>query len=528
MREDYIESFGGHWKKGLRRLLDHGGRFTEAAYPYWNTVTCPGHATIGTGAFPKTHGMVLNAWWDRAKGKQVDCTDDPNASSVIAAGSARPPSESAANLRAATLADQMRGKLGSATRVVTLSVKPRSAITLAGQSGDAVIWFSGGGWTTSMFYSRKLPRFVERYQRDHPAEDALGKAWTKSLPDSAYQYADDAEGETPRPDDTRTFPHKISTLNHWVASPFSDAALGDLAQAAVRDLNLGKGQGTDFLAVSFSALDAVGHNYGPRSHEVQDVLAHLDETIGALLDFLDRAVGVENYVVAFTSDHGVAPIPEQMQAEGKDAGRIRVNDFVGVAEMLESYFGPGPHIQRILYTDLYFRPGIYEKLLAKPEAMQRVKDEFLKVPGVWRVYSAQDLMERKPDDPAARAAAVGYFPGRSGDLIILSRPYWFAATAAATHGTGHPYDARVPVILMGPMFQPGQYSAPACPADIAPTLASVLGFELAKTDGRVLEEAFRQNGSPPQEKGGALPRLRPGIFHIEGPDSRGFVLDFPQ
>ena len=185
MRADYVDQFGGRWTKGLRRLLDNGARFTQAAYPYWNTVTCPGHATIGTGTYPSTHGMVLNAWWDRAAGKQVSCTDD-GVANVTAAG-ARPPGNTPKNLLAATLADRMRAQLGSSTRVVTLSLKPRSAINLAGQKGDAVIWFGTGGWTTSTFYTGKLPGFVVRYQREHPAEDSIGKSWTKLLPESAYK-----------------------------------------------------------------------------------------------------------------------------------------------------------------------------------------------------------------------------------------------------------------------------------------------------------------------------------------------------
>lgn len=491
MRADYVDQFGRNWKKGLRRLFHSGSRFTQAAYPYWNTVTCPGHSTIGTGTFPATHGMILNAWWDRAAGKQVNCTDDAGVSTVTSTGT-RPAGQSPKNLRAATLADEMRAQLGPTTRVVTLSLKARSAIGLAGHGGDAAVWFSGNSWTTSTFYGEKLPEFVQRYEREHSVEASFGKPWTKLLRESAYQYSDDAAGEIPPSGGTRTFPHAISTVTDWINSPFPDVALGELAEGAVNELHLGQGQGTDFLGVSFSALDEVGHDYGLRSHEVQDVLARLDVTIGKLLDFLDRAVGRKNYVVALTADHGVAPIPEQARAEGKDAGRITTNDFAGVGKVLESYFGPGQHIQRILYTEMYLAPGIYAKLKANPEAMRRVKEEILKVPGVWRVYQAEELEGRKADrDPATRAAALSYFPERSGDLIILSKQHWLMSTAATTHGTGHPYDVRVPVILMGSMFRPGKYRSAATPADIALTLANIVGIEMPQADGRVLSEAMR-------------------------------------
>ncbi len=174
----------------------------------------------------------------------------------------------------------------------------------------------------------------------------------------------------------------------WEASPFSDAYLVELAKAAVDAYGLGKGQGTDFLGVSFSALDPVGHALGPRSHEVQDVLVRLDASIGAFLDHLDRVVGPENYVVALSSDHGVAPIPEQISREGFDSGRIVTSVVVERAEKaLQPFLGPGKHVAGMLHTDFYFALGVYDRLVANPAAMKAAMDAILSVP-VFRGSSA--------------------------------------------------------------------------------------------------------------------------------------------
>ncbi len=382
---------------------------------------------------------------------------------------------------------------------------------LAGHRADALAWFEPGegAWVTSSAYTTSPIPFLEKFLKSHPVENDFGKSWTHSLPDSAYLFEDAGLGERPLPGWTASFPHPLHGQGdkpdvlfyaQWEESPFSDAYLGELAQAAVDALGLGKGPGTDFLGVSFSALDVVGHSFGPRSQEVQDLLARLDATIGALLEHLDRAVGPENYVVALSADHGVAPIPEQMAREGFDAGRIVIQDVVErVEKALEPKLGPGQHVARLEYTDLYFAPGIYPKLAADPALMQVVTDAILAVPGVWRVFRGEELQDRGPTaDRTLRAAALSYYPGRSGDLVVVPRPYWFFVPAsrnvppgpATTHGTAHLYDTRVPMILMGPGIKPGEYLEPATPADIAPTLAFLCGITLAQADGHVLGTAL--------------------------------------
>lgn len=515
MRGDYVERYGHQWSSGLKRLVDEGARFPLAAFPYQNTVTCAGHATMSTGVFPATHGMVLNAWWDRASGRQLPCTEDPEVTNLAYGGEAKG-GDSPRRLLAATFADELRTQLAVTPRIVALSLKARSAITMAGRRADAVLWFANGRWTTSSFYTRDRLSYLERYIAANPIERDYGSAWTKLLPESAYLFDEAPIGERGATGWGPTFPHDLSSqagtadgefATKWSTSPLADAYLARLGITSVEALGMGRGPGVDFLAISFSVLDVVGHAYGPQSHEVQDVLARLDRTLGDFFTDLDRLVGRDRYVVAFTGDHGVAPVPEQMEAAGMDAGRVPSKDYVArLNGVLERHLGPGSHLASLTYTDVYFAPGIYDRLVAMPEALREVIGTIEATPGVHRVLRSDDLaVGRLPDDPLARAASLSFHRSRSGDLIVIPRPFWLNSTAVSTHGTGYRYDTRVPLIFMGAGIRPGPSLSPATPADVPPTFAYLAGITMARTDGRVLTEVFV--ATPPA---GATPRTAAG------------------
>lgn len=512
MRSDYIDKYGPHWTSGLRRLTGEGARFVQAAYPYLNTVTCAGHATMSTGTFPSTHGMVLNAWWDRSTAKDVACTDDDSVQAIsYHTPGMKPGGNSSALLRTHTFADELRGQAPRPPRIVTVSMKPRSAIMLAGRRGDAVLWFeSAGGFTTSTAFTEKPTPFVEAFVKANPL-DTDGE-WTKLLPDNEYLDEDDGEGEQAPAGWTKTFPHAVTsktadgrTVSNWASTPRADAYLARFALAAVDALKMGSTPGTDFLGISFSTLDSVGHNFGPRSHEVQDVLFRLDRTIGELLDGLDKKVGAGRYVVALTGDHGVAPVPEQAARLGLDAGRVNLPTVAAKLEaLLSSKFGAGKYVARVAYTDLYFAPGVFDKLRADEKVMKEVLDTIGAVPGIARVLRSDHLMDPEAsDDPVVRAARLSQFPGRSGDLILVPKAYWLMSTGTTTHGTYYGYDQHVPVVLYGAGVRPGRYWGAASPADIAPTLAALVGITMARTDGHVLSEALSMAAPP------APPAARP-------------------
>lgn len=491
MRSDYLERLGTGSEGGLRRIMREGAMFPDAAYTYLNTVTCPGHATVGTGALPYRHGMILNEWYDRKAGAVQPCTKD-DSTTLVSYGGFTGTSDSPRNLLVPTLADQVRERAKG--RVVTMSIKPRSAIALAGRKGDSVVWFDDrGAWATSSHYTKEPVPFLANFVAANRLDADVNKVWDRMSDSATYQHADDAAGERPQTGWTRTFPHPLARegkadsgfLTRWKASPFADEYLARMAAAAVDALNLGRGEGIDFLGVSFSTLDTVGHAFGPNSHEVQDIVLRLDLTIGRLLDHLDKTVGRDRYVVGFSSDHGVAPIPEQ-SGGGRQAGK----EIVGaINAALVPLLGPGQHATTNAYTDIYLAPGVPERLKKDAKGRAAALDAARSLPGITHAFMADELDTREArtsSDPVKRAAALGYHKGRSGDLIVVPRENWILSTAATTHGTLHGYDTRVPVMFYGAGVQAGRYDAAASPADVAPTLAMLARIRFDTMDGRVL------------------------------------------
>jgi predicted AlkP superfamily pyrophosphatase or phosphodiesterase len=510
MRGDYVDKFRGQWTGGLKRLVQEGAWFRNAAYPYAATETCVGHATISTGAFPATHGMIANAWWDRESQKLVTCTSDPAVKNSAYAGGATRGGDSAWRMRVPAFSDELRFQSGGAARVVTFSLKARAAITMGGHKADAVTWFDNGSWTTSTPYG-SMP-FIEDFVKAHAMKREYAQTWDLSLPSSAYFYGEKATGAVAPDGWELTFPHALRGkagsnepdemfYEQWATSPFADTYLTKLAENAVDQLGLGKSGGTDFLGVSYSSVDYVGHAFGPHSWEIQDILVRLDRDLGELFLHLDAKVGRGNYVVALSADHGVAPAPEDSQKAGLDAGVLHVPEVQQkIEKALEPFNFPKPAVARIASSDVYFSAGIYDRLKTDPRALKAVLDAIRSVEGVADVYRAEEVVDRPAtQSPIRTAEAASYFSGRSGDLLIVPKSYWLVSSSPANkprdygtgHGTPYNYDQHVPVLLMGWGIGHGEYLRPITPADIAPTLASLCGITLATRDGHVLAEALR-------------------------------------
>jgi predicted AlkP superfamily pyrophosphatase or phosphodiesterase len=342
---------------------------------------------------------------------------------------------------------------------------------------------------------------VSDYVRSHPIQAAFNQSWTRVLPASRYFFDDDAPGEATPNGWTRIFPHNLtgernapdqSFVTQWERSPWSDAYLGNLAIALLTKLQLGRSAGTDMLAISFSGADLVGHQYGPRSHEVQDLLVRLDGTIGGLLDALDRSVGRDRYVLALTSDHGVSPLPEQGPRLGFEGGRIPLAEVRTKIQTSLRAFGENP-IAAIVNPNVYLNPRVLDQIKADAGAKQAVTDAILGVNGMAHVYWAADLESKDSTaDPILRAMRLSDVPGRSGDLVMVPKPHWMIQATGTTHGTPYPYDSHVPVVLFGGGIKPGRYDGTASPLDIAPTLAGIAGIKLPDADGRALTEALRR------------------------------------
>ena len=502
-RADYLTTFASHWRDGFRTLLAEGAVFSRAAYPYLHTDTCAGHFTIGTGTFPRTHGMVSDLWWDRDSRRSIECTDDEQ-SPLVSYGRPSKLGKSARRSMAPSLADELR-RQKPGTRVVALSMKARSAIGLAGQDGDAIIWFEEsagvGAFVTSRAFSAEPVPAVRAFLARQSFENDFGKAWTLRDSREAYRNADAGVGERPRQPWTGLFPHEIkgATDNRddavalWRASPFSDAYLGRMAHDLVDAFKLGSRDATDFLGIGFSSSDTVGHPFGPASRELEDTVARQDDLLGALIRHLDARVGRGRYVLAVSADHGVSDVPVT-----RGASRVASEDVrERIEDILINRLGAPPAGSRYIVAAgdfIRFADGIFDRIRADAGLMAAIEKAVMTIPGVDRVLRKDRLSDRS-SDPIVRAAALTNFEGRSGDLIIVAKPNWpiggRAVGEAGSHGSPHDYDQNVPIILFGAGIKAGRYDQAATPADVAPTLARIAGIRMGKAEGRVLTEALR-------------------------------------
>jgi predicted AlkP superfamily pyrophosphatase or phosphodiesterase len=339
---------------------------------------------------------------------------------------------------------------------------------------------------------------VDAYVLAHPVFAEYGEVWTRARPASSYLFSDAgpnemAPAEFPHPITSKSGKPDAEFISRWRRTPRSDRYVGQLAQLLARGLKLGQAPGTDMLSVSFSGTDVVGHEYGPRSHEVQDMLIRVDEQIGELLTTLDHLVGRDRYVVALTSDHGVALVPEQDEDIVMGSGRMTstaIRTMINTA--IEAVLGPGTHVTARTGPNVYLASGVLPRILSTPGARESITKAIVSFEGLARAYWAPELQSGvATDDQFLRAARLSYVEGRSGDLMVIPDPFWMAQATGTTHGTPYAYDQRVPLFFAGAGIKPGRYLVPASPADIALTFGFLTGITMTHTDGKVRTEAIR-------------------------------------
>jgi predicted AlkP superfamily pyrophosphatase or phosphodiesterase len=514
MRADYLDRYAANLQHGLRRLTASGAWFTKAAVPYMNTVTCAGHSTASTGTFPYQHGMIMNAWISREFEASETCTEDLT-TNIVGYGPFKGTSESAKRLIRPTLADMLRTDRGG--RVVSLSLKARSSIGMAGHGGEAVVWFDDrGGFVSSTAFAKTAEPSILAFVKTHPIDKAKGTEWTRTLPARRYQYDDDIPTERPTLGWGVTFPHAMGVddatfYGRWQQSPASDEYLEQMAEAAIDGMHLGAASGTDFLGIGFSALDLVGHVFGPRSHEVQDVIVRLDATLGRLLDYLDAHVGRDAYLLALSSDHGVGDIPEQVSGARMSTAEpiVKAIDEAlrglledapprTIRDVIRPFTGDGIYVAGVSNNDVYLRAGVYDRVKKSDRAMTAVMDALGQIPAIARVLRGETLTSaaaRASSDPMVRAAALSYVEGRSGDLVIVLNENAVLSSSAANHGTAYDYDQQIPLIFYGPGIRAGRYENPSSSADIAVTFATRLGLTIPNADGRAQTKLITKGGA---------------------------------
>jgi hypothetical protein len=495
LRGDYPERWGMLFGPGgFRRFTEEGSWFRECHYPYASTYTGPGHATLATGASPNRHGIVGNDWYDRHDRTSVYCATTPGYERV----SETPPKTQAKSgvggsplrLKSPTLADAFRNR-HPGCHVVSLSMKDRGAILPAGGSTQdgtrapapplrtACFWFDTheGLFVTSTFYDGPRP-WVNAFNRDRKRfiERFRGKVWDR-LATVDYDYyvgPDDVEGES-SPFGSRTFPHRLddgkratgkgySYYDTLYTSPMGNDVLLDLTLAAIEGEALGTRDVPDLLCVSFSCNDTVGHAWGPDSHEVLDCTLRTDRLLRRLFEGLDARVGKGRYVVVLSADHGVCPLPAVARARGWEARYVAEKELTQAAEdFLQAAF-PGSPAGTALEPvgdkgefmrndSFYLRPEWLKARMVPQERVEELLAGWARTrQPIASAYTRSQLLNGPPPDLLGVQVQRSFHPERSGDVMLVLKPYHFTwdGITGTTHGSPYPYDTHVPLMVYGP------------------------------------------------------------------------------
>jgi hypothetical protein len=518
--ERYLARMG---EGGFRYLFDRGVVFADARHTHANTETIVGHATLATGATPSAHGLIGNVWFDRASGEFVYNIEDGRyplltaGAGVDAANEIDPTQKAAstegrspATLLASTFSDELAISTAGKAKIFGVSVKDRGAVSLAGHAGRA-FWFSKkkGEFVTSRFYYERYPEWVVAFHAGNPAQRYAGKSWDLLHDRATYLFGDrdDQPWETAFGGYGRVFPHPygagdgkyFTTL--LTLSPAGDELTLDFAKALIDAEEVGKDEVTDYLSVSFSSTDYVGHLFGPSSLEAEDNLLRLDRTLANLLQFVDARVGLANTLIVLSADHGGPEVPGALNELGIDAGYVDPESWdrqAGIAALKRRFGIGGELIQKYLHPYVYLdRDLIRERGLDQGEVESAVAEEIQKLQGVAIAVSSTALVEgRVPDTPLLRSILDNHNPRRSGDVFVVFEPHWFIAdfdglTVAATHGSPWRYDNFVPLVFAGANIEPRKVYRPVTTLDVAPTLAAIARTKYpSATRGQVLPEVL--------------------------------------
>jgi predicted AlkP superfamily pyrophosphatase or phosphodiesterase len=512
MRQEYLYRFYPKFGEGgFKRLMNDGFMLRNAHYNYAPTVTGPGHASVYTGSTPAIHGIISNEWYDKNLQKQVNCVSDPNQRSV---GSEGKGDISPWRLLSTTITDELKLFTQKRSRVISVSMKDRGAVLPGGHLADGAYWYDGksGKFITSTYYATNLPDWVEKFNALKLPDQYLSQPWKTFYP--IEQYIESGPDDTPYETrlggkDKPTFPYNLPELRKandnfdlLGSVPFADDYLTAMAKAALTGEKLGEDQWTDFLAVSYSTPDAIGHAMGPNSIEIEDTYIRLDKNIEDLLKTLDAKLGAGAYTVFLTADHAVSDVAQYMKDSRIPSGYFNpANAKATINDYLKKYF-PGKEIieafdgDKIFFDQQAFQSDPRSSGIELLVATELVVNYLLTQEGVANAYSESLLRQGRYDEGGIKGMVIrGYHPKRSGDVTIVLEPGWYGSSRVqgTTHGSPYAYDTSVPIIFYGYGIRKGSSVKYHPITDIAPTLSILLQIKFPSgCTGQPIEELFEK------------------------------------
>ena len=501
MRYSYIPRYWNKFEEGgFKRLINEGYSFKNNHFNYFPTYTGPGHAAVYTGTTPSVNGIVGNSWYDRTIDDDMYVVSDSTISPV---GTSKEGGKmSPANLLSTTVTDELKNAHAE-SKVVAVSIKDRGAVLPGGHMADGAYWYEGtsGKFITSSWYKDELPEWVQNFNKEGLAKELSQKTWKTLRP--IEDYVESNADNTPYEgafgkEDKPVFPHNLSDYtddNSYgivKASPFGNTLVKEFAKKALDKEQLGADEVTDFLSVSFSSTDYVGHQFGPHSIELQDTYMRLDRELADLLNHLDQKVGKGNYMVMLTSDHGAVDVPAELMDKKLPGGYFNSDSVV---EVLEKYmnktYGAGEWIEDYTNQQVYLDRDLIQR---KEMSLKKVQDDLaefiLQFDAVKSTNTAHNFQYEEYTDDYQSMYQRGFLHDRSGDVYIQLKPGWLDTSyrVGTSHGSPYNYDTHVPLIFYGWGIEHGATTHKTVIPQIAPTISTMLNVGLPSgSSGNILE-----------------------------------------
>lgn len=503
MRFDYITRFWPRYgEDGFKKLIAGGFHLKNNHFNYIPTYTGPGHTSVYTGAAPETHGIISNSWYNKFERQSVYCAGDSEVEPVGTTSSAGKMSPH--RMLTTSVADENRLHTQMRGKTIGVALKDRGSILPAGHTANGAYWFHGqdeGRWITSTFYMEELPQWVKDFNASGKAK-SYNKIWNTLYKIDTYVESgsdlNNFEGGFSGKE-TATFPYDLPKL--WKengrydmikSTPYGNSLTADFAIAAIDGEDLGQDNITDFLTVSFSSTDYVGHNFGVNSVEVQDTYLRLDQDLARLISALDEKVGEGNYTLFLTSDHGAVHVPAYLESTKIPAGYFDTGAFkTALEEYVVQEFGTGEVILNISNDQVFFD---YEVLMEKDIDAEQLENAIahfaLQYDKINMAFTRTQMEGATYESGIASLLDHGYHQKRSGDVIYVLNPSVIASSSrtGTTHGSGLNYDTHAPLIFYGNGIKHGSSLERTEIVDIAPTISALLGIPFPNgATGRPLE-----------------------------------------
>jgi len=507
MRWDYLYRYYNIYKAdgGFKRFLNEGFTCENTFIPYVPTVTAAGHTCIYTGSVPAINGIIGNTWYDRQQNKEVYCAEDDTAKTVgsntVGEGHMSP-----RNMITTTITDELRLATNFKSKVIGIALKDRGAILPAGHSANAAYWYDiqTGNFVTSTYYTTELPSWVQNFNNRKIVDSLYKLNWNLSLPKEVYNDYCSADNEPyenkPFGADQLSFPYNLSKFaghNYGViaATPYGNTVTLELAKAALLAEGLGKSDATDFLAISISSPDYIGHTFGPNSWEQLDDYARLDYELGKFFSFLDAAIGKGQYTVFLSADHGVVQVPGYLKEHKLPAGLFNnLNAITEINQQLKQNFGADSLIITMDNYQLYLNHSVLkEKNIDEEKVKSWVIDYLLKNDAIYNAFDITRLSSTTLNEKQKSMCSNGYNQRLSGDIQVILKPNYIEGGAAGTtHGLWNPYDSHIPLLFYGWGIKHDKTNRETYMTDIAPTLAALLHIQMPSgCVGKVIEEVIK-------------------------------------